>query len=390
MKRPIAWHPMVSAMFAALVAGCSQPSAPPGPAEPPPAAQKPAVERRDFGKTKEGVPVDLYTLTNSKGMVVRITNYGGIVTELHVPDRGGRLGDVVLGFDNLEQYLAGHPYFGAIIGRVGNRIAKGRFTLDGKQYQLATNDGPNHLHGGVKGFDKVVWKAEPASTPDSSSLRLSYVSPDGEEGYPGTLSVVVVYSLNNANELRVDYTAETDKPTPVNLTHHSYFNLAGEGTGDITGHELMLEADAYTPVDDTLIPTGEIKPVSGTVFDFTTPQPIGSRIAQVPGRPPGGYDHNFVVRTGGTTMKTVARVYEPKTGRVLEIDTVEPGIQFYSGNFLDGTLKGKSGVAYTKHAGFCLETQHFPDSVNRPNFPSTILRPGQIYRTTTVMRFSTR
>jgi aldose 1-epimerase len=362
-----------------------------------PAATTPArpaarVERTDFGKTKEGTAVDLYTLTNRNGMVVKIATYGGIVTELRVPDRDGKLGDVVLGFDNLDQYLAPNPYFGALVGRVGNRIAKGRFTLDGRQYALATNDNNvNHLHGGRKGFDKVVWKADPpASDGQGAHLTLHYLSPDGEEGYPGNLNATVVYTLNDQNELAIDYTATTDKATPVNLTNHSYFNLAGEGSGDILGHVLELEADAYTPVDATLIPTGRIEPVKGTVFDFTTPTAIGARIDQVPGAPPGGYDHNYVLRSQNGALALAARVYEPKTGRVLEISTTQPGIQFYTGNFLDGTITGKSGVPYKQHAAFCLETQHYPDSVNHPNFPSAIVRPGETYHQVTVHKFSTR
>jgi aldose 1-epimerase len=346
------------------------------------------VEKSNFGKTPDGTAIELYTLTNAKGRVVKIMTYGAIVTEVHVPDRTGRMADVVLGFSRLDPYLGAHPYFGAIVGRVANRIARGRFTLNGKEYKLAVNNGPNHLHGGLKGFDKVVWKAEPAAATDGAAVRLSYVSPDGEEGYPGTLSVAVIYTLTNQDELKIDYSATTDKATPVNLSSHGYFNLAGEGSGDVLGHELVLAADRFTPVDDTLIPTGKIEPVAGTVMGFTTPHRIGERIASVPGAPPGGYDHNYVLTSGGGTLALAARVREPKSGRVMEIFTTEPGIQFYSGNFLDGTLTGKSGVAYQKHDGLCLETQHFPDSVNHPNFPSTILEPGRTYQTTTVYRFS--
>jgi aldose 1-epimerase len=348
-------------------------------------------ERAPFGKTKEGVPVEIFTLKNEGGIVARITNYGGIVTELQVPDRAGKTADVVLGFRTLDGYLGQHPYFGALIGRVGNRIARGRFTLDGREYRLATNNGPNHLHGGIKGLDKVVWKAEPLAVNGAPGLKLTCVSRDGDEGYPGTLTAEVVYSLTDAGELRIEYTATTDKPTPVNLTNHSYFNLAGEGTGSILGHELMIAADKFTPIDDTLIPTGEIRDVKGTVMDFTTPTPIGARIEKVPGPPPIGYDHNYVLRGApGGGLALAARVREPKSGRVLEVLTLEPGVQFYSGNFLDGTLKGKGGAAYNKHDGFCLETQHFPDSVNHPTFPSTILRPGQTYHTVTVYRFSAK
>jgi aldose 1-epimerase len=342
------------------------------------------VQKTTFGKTADGTAVDLYTLTNGRGMTARLMTYGAIVTSLEVPDRNGRSAAVVLGFDNLEQYLGKHPYFGAIIGRVGNRIAGGRFKLNGVEYKLATNDGPNHLHGGLKGFDRVVWKAEQVSGGDSA-VRFTYVSPDREEGYPGTLTSTVVYSLTAANELRIEYTATTDKPSPVNLTNHSYFNLAGPGTGTILNHSMMIAADRYTPVDATLIPTGEIAPVKGTAMDFTRPATIGARIAEVK----GGYDHNYVLNSSGSAKPLLAaRVKEPGSGRVMEVLTTEPGVQFYSGNFLDGTVKGVGGT-YHKHYGFCLETQHFPDSVNRPNFPSTILEPGKTYRQTTIYRFGT-
>ncbi len=348
-----------------------------------------SVEKQAFGKTPDGTEVDLYTLTNARGMTAKITNYGAIVTELRTPDRDGKFENVVLGFDNLKDYLAGHPYFGALIGRVGNRIGKAKFTLDGKEYKLDANNGPNSLHGGKKGFDKVVWKAEPQTKPDAVGLKLTYRSPDGEEGYPGNLTATVTYWLTNDNELRIDYEATTDKATPVNLTHHGYFNLATPKSGPVLGHELMIAADKYTPVDDTLIPTGEIKPVAGTPLDFTSPKTIGARIEQLKGDP-GGYDHNYVLRGGGKALALAARVYEPKTGRVMEVSTTEPGIQFYSGNFLDGSQKGHGGVVYRKHYGFCLEAQHFPDSVHHANFPSVILRPGQTYRQTTVYRFSAK
>lgn len=344
------------------------------------------VDSTAWGTTKDGTAVEQYTLTNAAGMQAKIITYGGIVTHLLAPDRDGKLGDVVLGFDDLDGYLKGHPYFGALIGRVGNRIAKGKFTLDGKEYTLAVNNGPNALHGGLKGFDKKVWRARPAE--DGNALHLTYESPDGEEGYPGNLSVSVTYTLTPANELRINYTATTDKATPVNLTNHSYFNLRGPAAGDILGHELMLAADQYTPVDDTLIPTGEIKPVRGTPMDFTTPTAIGSRIDQLKGDP-GGYDHNYVLR-GGKPPALAARVYEPKSGRLMEMFTTEPGVQFYTGNFLDGSIKGKGGVVYRKHQGFCLEAQHFPDAVHHPNFPSIILRPGQTYKQTTIYKFSTK
>jgi aldose 1-epimerase len=347
------------------------------------------VEKQPFGKTADGTPVDLYTLTNSKGVRVAITNYGGIVVSLFTPDRNGNPGDIVLGFERLEDYLKGHPYFGAIIGRYGNRIAKGRFTLDGVEYKLAQNNGENHLHGGLVGFDKKVWKARDFVDAEGQHLELRYTSPDGEEGYPGNLDVTVTYSLNEQNQLRIDYVATTDKPTVVNLTNHSYFNLAGEG--DILGHLLRLNADYFTPVDAGLIPTGELRPVKGTPFDFTEPTPIGARIEQDDeqlryGR---GYDHNFVLRGGGS-LAEAAEVYEPKTGRVLRVLTTEPGVQFYTGNFLDGTLRGKYGRVYHRRTGFCLETQHFPDSPNKPHFPTTVLRPGQTYRSTTIYEFSAR
>lgn len=356
-----------------------------------PKATRAGVVKAAFGQTKEGATVEQYTLTNRRGMIAKVMTYGATLTELVVPDRDGKPGNVVLGYDKLEPYLAGVPYFGATIGRVGNRIAKGKFTLDGKTYSLATNDGPNHLHGGLKGFDKVVWKAQPVAGANGAAVKFTYRSADGEEGYPGNLDVTVVYTLTDDNELRLDYTATTDKATPVNLTNHSYFNLAGDGSGDILGHVLMLAADEFTPVDDTLIPTGEVKAVKGTVFDFTTPTAIGARVNQVPVAPPVGYDHNFVLRKAekANGPRLAARVTEPKTGRTMEVRTTEPGVQFYSGNFLDGTLKNRDGVPYNKHAAFCLETQHFPDSINQPTFPSVVLLPGKTYQTTTLYRFGT-
>jgi aldose 1-epimerase len=328
----------------------------------------------------------VYTLTNAKGMKAKIMTYGATLTELWVPDRIGKLGDVVTGFESLEGYLKGHPYFGSTVGRVANRIAKGKFTLGGKQYTLATNNGPNHLHGGTVGFDKKVWKATPKRTADGPAVEFTYTSPDGEEGYPGTLKTAVTYTLTDKNVLRIDYRATTDKPTPVNLTNHAYFNLAGKG--DILNHQLTLFANRYTPADDTLIPTGKIASVKGTPLDFTSAKAIGSRINQV-GKDPTGYDHNFV-RNNNTTFGLTARVYEPTTGRVMTMYTSEPGVQFYTGNFLDGTLTGKGGEVYKKHAAFCLEAQHYPDSVNKPNFPSVILRPGKVYRQRTEYAFSTR
>jgi aldose 1-epimerase len=339
------------------------------------------VRKSSFGKLPDDTAVDLYTLENANGLVAKVTNYGTIISELHVPDRDGKYGDVVLGFDNLEQYLKGHPCFGCTVGRVANRIAKGRFTLDGKTYTLAVNNGPNHLHGGLEGFDKKVWKAEPQQ---GAAVKFTYISPDGEEGYPGTLTAAVTMTLTDDNGLRLDYHAITDKPTPVNLTNHSYFNLAG--CGDALQHELILAADYYTPSDSTLIPTGEIKPVRGTPMDFTRPHPIGSRFSQVHAVPPG-YDHNYVLNGGGKGLALAARVCEPESGRVMEVHTTEPGVQLYTANFLDGSLTGKGGIVYRQHAAFCLETQHFPDAVNQPRFPSVILRPGQIYRQTTDFKF---
>src|SRR5213082_2152390 len=349
------------------------------------------IARTPFGSTERGEAVSAYTLKNAHGIELQVLDYGGIIVSLRVPDRTGRLGDVALGFDSLADYQRGSPYFGALIGRYGNRIARGRFTLDGRTYTLATNNGPNHLHGGVRGFDKVVWAAAPFERGDSVGLVLSYTSPDGEEGYPGTLRATVTYTLTNANELIFDYHATTDRATPVNLTQHSYFNLAGDGKGDILGHVVTLNADRFTPVDSTLIPTGELKSVAGTPFDFRKPTPIGARIDQddVQLRYGPGYDHNFVLNKSGDGHEPTfaARVYEPATGRVMEIYTTEPGLQFYSGNFLDGTLHGKKGVVYRRRYGFAMETQHFPDSPNKPGFPSTILRPAEQYRSRTIYKF---
>ncbi len=345
-----------------------------------------------FGKLPTGEEVQLYTLANKSGMEARIMNYGGILVSLKVPDRQGQLGDVVLGFDGLDRYVKENPYFGALIGRYGNRIAGGKFELEGKTYTLAQNNGPNHLHGGLKGFDKKLWSAESADSPDGPQLILRCVSPDGEEGYPGELRVRVTYTLTDDNALRIDYEATTDKTTIVNLTNHSYFNLKDAGATPILDHVLMIDADRFTPVDETLIPTGELRPVEGTPFDFRQPTPIGARIdADDPQlRFAGGYDHNFVLNRTGEGLTLAARVYEPATGRVMEVLTTEPGIQFYTGNFLDGTLTGKSGVVYQKRSALCLETQHFPDSPNHPQFPSTVLKPGETYRSTTVYKFSAR
>ena len=350
-----------------------------------------SVEVADFGKTEEGA-AKLYTLKNKNGMQVEITNYGGIITRLMAPDKEGKFDDIVLGFDNLADYQKDHPYFGAIIGRYGNRIARGKFFIDGQKYSLAANNGLNALHGGPTGFHKHLWKAREINREGFAGLELSRVSPDMEEGYPGTLNATVRYLLNNENELLIEYEATTDKPTIVNLTNHSYFNLKGAGKGDILGHELRINADYFTPVDSTLIPTGELRPVEGTPFDFNTPTPIGKRINDKNqqlefGR---GYDHNFVLDRQGPGLELAASVYEPTSGRFMEVLTTEPGLQFYSGNFLDGTNIGKNAVKYDYRTGFCLETQHYPDSPNEPDFPSTVLRPGEKYQTETMYRFSVK
>jgi aldose 1-epimerase len=347
------------------------------------------VSRARFGTMPDGMPVDVFTLRNGHGMEVRAITYGGIIISLRVPDRSGTVGDVVLGYDSLSGYLKDSPYFGAIVGRYGNRIAKGRFTLDGVTYRLATNNGPNHLHGGLRGFDKVVWSAQAVSNDSGAGVRLTYESPDGDQGYPGTLRAEVRYLLTDRDELVVDYHATTDKATPVNLTQHSYFNLAGAGTRDVLDHVLWVNADRYTPVDSTLIPTGALAPVQGTPFDFRTATAIGTRIGandqQI--RFGGGYDHNFVLNRSDSGLTHAARVVEPTTGRTLDVYTDQPGLQFYSGNFLDGSIMGKGGHVYGHRFGFCLETQHFPDSPNEAAFPSTILRPGEEYRTRTVFAF---
>ena len=349
-----------------------------------------------FGNLPDGRPAQLHTLENASGFHADITDYGGTVVRLCTPDRHGDLADVVLGFDSVEDYAAHSPYFGCIIGRFGNRIADGKFSLEGRRYQLAPNNSPGgipcHLHGGLKGFDKVLWRAERAHPADGPALRLHYFSPDGEEGYPGNLHVTVTYTVTHDNALRIEYAATTDRATPVNLTNHSYFNLAGEGSGQVLPHVLTLNAREYTPVNAGLIPVGTIAPVADTPFDFTAPHTIGERIA-LPNeqlRFAGGYDHNFVLQRGADGLVTAATVLEPKSGRILEVLTTEPGVQFYSGNFLDGTFGGKNGHVYPRRAGFCLETQHFPDSPNQPSFPSTILQPGVALRSTTLYRFSAR
>ncbi len=345
------------------------------------------IEEIDFGKLPDGRVVKRYELRNRNGVIARVMTFGAILTELHVPDRDGKFTNVVHGFTTLGGYLQAHPHFGATTGRVANRIAKARFTLDGQEYLLANNNGANHLHGGLSGFDKVLWKAQPIKVDDREvAVVFTYLSRDGEEGYPGNLDVRVTYTLTDKNELRIEYSATPDKATPVNLTNHSYFNLGG--SGDILDHEVFIAADRYTPVNDELIPTGELAPVKGTPLDFTKPERIGARIEQLKPKP-GGYDHNFVLNSGGKSLALAARARDPKSGRVLEVLTTEPGIQLYTGNFLQGQVSGLNGQRSERHSGFCLETQHFPDSVNQPNFPSTILRPGQTFKSTTVFRFST-
>lgn len=344
------------------------------------------IEERSFGHTPDGKEVKLYVLSNGNGMVAKISSYGPIITELDVPDRQGRFTNVVLGFDNLAQYLQGHPGFGATIGRVANRIGKARFTLDGVEYKLAVNNGPNHLHGGIKGFDKMVWETKSVVTLDNeASVEFFYLSKDGEENYPGNLSVTVIFTLTSDNALRIHYKAKTDKATPINLTNHSYFNLAG--SGDVFNHSVTIYADRYTPVDDTLIPTGAIADVAGTPLDFRTPHKVGERIDSLKPNP-GGYDHNYVLNAGGKSLAPAAKVTEPTSGRVMEVSTTEPGVQLYTGNFLDGKLKGIGGVQYGRHSGLCLETQHYPDAINKPKFPTVVLRPGETFDSTTVFKFS--
>ena len=343
------------------------------------------LEQSDYGRLPDGRPAHLFTLRNDAGMRVRLTDYGAITVSVEVPDRDGRVADVTLGFGDLAGWLGNPAHFGATVGRYANRIARGRFTLDGVTYALAANNGPNHLHGGVKGFDRALWSAAALRTERGASVTFAYVSPDGDEGYPGALTARATYGLTPANEFTAEFEATADRPTIVNLAHHTYWNLAGAASGDVLGHELMLNADQYTVVDAALIPTGEIRSVKGTPLDFTVPAAIGARIAAVEG---GGYDHNFVLRGPAGELRLAARVREPGSGRVMELYTDQPGVQFYTGNFLDGSVTGKGGVVYRKHGGFCLETQHYPDSPNRPEFPSVVLRPGATYRHRMVHRFS--
>ena len=354
-------------------------------------AEAGSVTKSSFGKTKDGIAVDQYTLTNDKGASIKFISYGGIITEINVPDRWGRVGNVVLGFKTLQEYEEKSPYFGALIGRYANRIAGGKFQIDGKEYTLALNNNKNTLHGGKKGFDKNVWSVEPLqSIPEAAAAKLTYVSKDGDEGYPGTLTATVTYTFNNDNELIIGYEATTDKPTIVNLTSHSYFNLAGDGSGSIYDQILQINADKFTPIDDGGIPTGELTDVAGTPFDFRHGTPIGARIRSgdqqmVFGR---GYDHNWVVNRSGSGMSFDARAYDPSTGRSLEIWSDQPGLQFYTGNFMDSTTVGAAGKQYRQGDAYCLETQHFPDSPNHPAFPTTLLKPGETYKTTTIHKFS--
>lgn len=344
------------------------------------------LRQQPFGAAQSGAMVDLYTLSNDQGVSVGLTNYGGILVSLHTPDRNGSPGDIVLGFDNLGDYLTRSPFFGCVTGRFANRIAGGKFHLQGKTYQLAQNNGQNHLHGGKVGFDKVVWSAEPISSPEGVGVALSYLSPDGEEGYPGNLSVTVTYTLTNDNALQIDYTATTDQATILNLTNHTYFNLVGEGT--ILDHELMINADRYTPVDETAIPLGELAPVADTPFDFRQFTRIGARIDQDNEqlRRGLGYDHNYVVNGTPGELRPAAAIREPRSGRRVDVHTTQPGVQFYSGNMMPGSLPGKEGKVYPRRGGLCLETQHFPDSPNQPSFPSVVLEPGQTYHEVTVFK----
>lgn len=348
------------------------------------------METTTFGQTDSGAQATLFTLKNKNGLIARITNYGAAITEMHVPDRHGKLGDVTLGFHSLEGYLRNDPFFGVIAGRYANRIAKGRFNLGGQSYALAVNNGPNHLHGGINGFNTKIWEATPISERDSETLRLTYTSPNNEEGYPGELKVRLDYTLSDTNELQMNYQATTDHPTPINLTNHAYWNLQGDGSGPINDHELTINAKLYTPVDEALIPTGEIHSVDNTPLDFRSSRLVGERIKEI-GKAPSGYDHNYVLdKSEIGALETAAILRHEETGRQMEVLTTEPGIQLYTANFLDGSITGKTGKPYTYQTGLCLECQHFPDSPNQPHFPSTILHPGSTYSQTTVHRFSIR
>lgn len=387
---------LLSLLLAATLGGAcgSSSSEAPAPTSTPAATPSRAfsMTRSPFGTLPDGQAVEAFTFANANGMKVKAITYGGIITSLEVPDKGGQLGDVVLGYDALQGYVDKSPFFGTIVGRYGNRIAKGRFTIDGTAYSLPINNGPNHLHGGPQGFDKKVWKAEPFERADAVGVVFTHTSPDGDMGYPGTLQAKVTYTLTHDNTLRFDYEATTDKPTHVNLTQHTYFNLAGAGTGDILGHEIEIKADRYTPVDAGLIPTGELASVEGTPFDFRKATTIGARVdADHPQiKAGGGYDHNMVFTRAGGDMEQVVSVHEPTTGRTMTVATTQPGVQFYTGNFLDGTITGKGGKVYPKRAGFCLETQHFPDTPNKPEFPTTLLKPGETYKQSTAYTFGVR
>jgi len=346
------------------------------------------IETKSFGHTSQGVAALAFVLSNGQGASVEITNYGATITRLLVPDKAGRVGDVVLGFDNLSGYEKHTAYFGCVAGRVANRIARGTFVVDGRKYSVPVNNGPNSLHGGLRAYDKRIWKADASNTPVGPAVRLTLVDPDGSEGYPGTVNVTVTYTLTGDNDVRIEYHATTDKPTPINLTNHSYFNLKDGGSSGIGGHVMKLYATQYTPVDPTLIPTGRIDPVRGTPLDFTSGKPIG-RDLQATGGDPYGYDHNLVLDSQDASLAKAADVYEPDRGRHMQVWTTEPGVQLYTANYLDGSFVGKTNIAYQRHSAFCLETQHYPDSINHPNFPSTLLRPGQAFRSTTEYRFST-
>lgn len=383
----------LSAVLSGGLPGCDKPAsegaADTRPAHSTPTGKTNSVARAPFGTLPDGAAVELFTLTNDSGAEILLTNYGGIITSIRVPDRDGKLGDVTLGYDSLDGYLKNSPYLGAIVGRYANRIGNAQFTLDGRTYKLAANNGPNTLHGGIKGFDKVAWRADPFQRENASGIVFTHTSPDGDEGFPGALAMRVTYTWTDRNELAFDFNATTDKATVINLTQHAYFNLAGEGSGDVLAHELTINADRYTPVDATLIPLGELASVADTPFDFRARTPIGRRIdADHPQiRLGNGYDHNYVVNRKGGELVLAARVEEPKTGRVMEVHTTEPGMQLYTGNFLDGSIIGKSERAYARRSGFCLETQHYPDSPNKPSFPTTTLRPGEEYRSRTVYTF---
>jgi aldose 1-epimerase len=386
MRRLTSVLSLLSCSLALVAAGQEDQPKKPRPLQNPKAKTAMTIEKTSFGKTKDGTEIQLFTCKNSGGLVLKVMTYGATVVSMETPDKLGNVRNIQLGFPKLDGYLARHPYFGSTVGRYGNRIAGGKFTLDGKEFKLATNNGPNHLHGGIKGFDAVVWKAEEVKTADAVGVKFSYTSKDGEEGYPGTLQVTATYTLTSANEMRIDYTATTDKPTVLNLTNHCYWNLGGAGSGKILEHQLTINADKYLPIDATSIPTGELADVKGTAMDFTTPHAIGERIEELK-KPPHqtkGYDHCYVLRGQEGKLALAAKAVDPASGRTMEIHTTEPGVQLYCGNFLDG---GEGGGGYGQHDAFCLETQHFPDSPNQPKFPSTVLKPGQTFKSTTVHKF---